>query len=256
MKTRRMIQVAILCLVVSLAYSRARTWTVKGPQPSADEVSEGQLGTGVPGAPPLFIRALHNQPWADFALVLVDMQNDFFDEGMRSRHPEFSEHVTELLAFCRSEGVEVVHLRTEYGAMHELPETLQVSVGRIPCLRGSIGAMPLNCARELLNEKIVYKVGFGGFAAPELKAYLDEKGRRHLLIAGLTTDLCVFATAVGAVENGFNVSIVEDCCLSSSDESHRFFIYRYRDFLFDTPSHHAISGHRKKWIKALRPRSD
>ena len=37
-------------------------------------------------------------------------------------------------------------------------------------------------------------------------------GRSHLILAGLTTDICLFWAAVDAVRNGYRVMVVADAC--------------------------------------------
>jgi nicotinamidase-related amidase len=52
--------------------------------------------------------------WSSFALLLIDAQRDFWPEGMAARFPSFPAAVERLLAFCRTEGLEVVHLRAQF----------------------------------------------------------------------------------------------------------------------------------------------
>ncbi len=41
-------------------------------------------------------------------------------------------------------------------------------------------------------------------------------GRKNLIISGLTTDVCLFHTSVGALREGYNVQVVADACGSGS----------------------------------------
>lgn len=41
-------------------------------------------------------------------------------------------------------------------------------------------------------------------------------GRRHFVMAGVTTDVCMVAPAISALEEGFNVQVVCDACGSSN----------------------------------------
>ena len=72
-----------------------------------------------------------------------------------------------------------------------------------------------------------------------------------MLIAGLTTDLCVFATTLGALDKGYTVSIVEDCCLAYSAPAHAFIVGRYGGFLFDTVPHDGLQRSQQKWLDQL-----
>lgn len=41
-------------------------------------------------------------------------------------------------------------------------------------------------------------------------------GRQKLILAGLTTDICLFHTAVGAIDAGYTIQVVADACGSTS----------------------------------------
>ncbi|MCX6046602.1 MAG: isochorismatase family protein [Chloroflexi bacterium] len=57
-----------------------------------------------------------------------------------------------------------------------------------------------------------------------LNCFLDENfraavkalGRKNLIMAGLTTDICLYHSAVGANEEGYTVQVVADACGSMS----------------------------------------
>ncbi len=47
---------------------------------------------------------------------------------------------------------------------------------------------------------------------PRLREGVAGLGRSHLVLAGLTTDICLFWAAVDAVRNGYRVMVVADAC--------------------------------------------
>lgn len=49
--------------------------------------------------------------WQQFALLLIDVQRDFYDDRLAACFPDYPARVARLLATCRSEGLEVIHLR-------------------------------------------------------------------------------------------------------------------------------------------------
>ena len=190
--------------------------------------------------------------WPQFALLLVDIQNEFFTPELQAEHKNYSKNVTELLDDCRDKGIEVIHLRTEFSSFDELPASYKVIFqDRLPCLRGSQGVLPASFATELPGERVFYKATFDGFSVAGLTTHLSQSGKRHLLIAGLTTDLCVFATALGALDKGYSVSIVDDCCLAYSAPAHAFIVNRYGGFLFDTVPHDRVQQSQQRWLDQL-----
>jgi nicotinamidase-related amidase len=52
--------------------------------------------------------------WEQFALLLIDVQRDFWPEQMAECFPHFPANVARLLKLCRAEGIEVVHLRADF----------------------------------------------------------------------------------------------------------------------------------------------
>ena len=52
--------------------------------------------------------------WDDFALLLVDVQNDFWTEEMVGAFPGFEKRIAELLGLCRRQKIDIVHLRASF----------------------------------------------------------------------------------------------------------------------------------------------
>lgn len=54
------------------------------------------------------------------------------------------------------------------------------------------------------------------FDQPELAAAVESTGRKNLILAGLTTDICLFWAARAALELGYTVMICADACGTTS----------------------------------------
>ena len=54
------------------------------------------------------------------------------------------------------------------------------------------------------------------FLDENFRAAIKATGRKTLIMAGLTTDICMFQTAMGALGEGYNVQVVGDACGSMS----------------------------------------
>jgi nicotinamidase-related amidase len=54
------------------------------------------------------------------------------------------------------------------------------------------------------------------FLDDDFRAAAEALGRRKLILAGLTTDICLFHSAVGAIDAGYDVMVVADACGSMS----------------------------------------
>jgi len=150
--------------------------------------------------------------WAQFALLLIDVQQDFYGARIAELFPHFPANVAQVLKLCRTEGIAVIHLRVSFrpdGADWMARYRLR---GRIPCVEGTPGVATLPFAREDPGETVIIKHAFDGFQASELLQHLRQNGKRFVLSAGLVTSTCVLFTTVSAAQNGFLTAVVEDCC--------------------------------------------
>lgn len=87
------------------------------------------------------------------------------------------------------------------------------------CVEGSRGADfigPLPQASEL----IVSKTHFSAFARTGLAGQLQAQGIDTLVLAGLTTECCVAASAWDAFEHDFHIFIAEDACAAYEEGLH------------------------------------
>ena len=49
--------------------------------------------------------------WGQFALLLIDVQQDFWGEEIGKSFPRFPHNFDNLLKLCRTQGMDIVHLR-------------------------------------------------------------------------------------------------------------------------------------------------
>ena len=194
--------------------------------------------------------SLVERDWREFALLLIDVQVDFWPDKLAESFPDFPANVDRLLALCRREGLEVIHLRASFNpdtsdwmARYKLRE-------RIPCIQGTPGAETLPFAQEQPGEKVILKQSFDGFHNPELLSYLGGRRKRFVLTAGLVTSVCVLLTTASAAQRGFLTAVVEDCCADQPD-AHEQTLERYQ-FIFDRTTVDRIPEHHSDWVGALQ----
>jgi len=193
-----------------------------------------------------------NEPdcdWGQFVLLLIDVQRDFWSEQAAQVYPLFPANVAALLTLCRNVGIEVVHLRARFKADMSDWMPKYVLRGRIPCIQGTAGEEPTPFAVENPGETVIHKATFDGFLSPELLPYLRRKGKRFVLTAGLLTSTCVLFTTVSAMQQGFLVAVVEDCC-ADEPNAHRQTLDRYT-FVFERTPVELIASHHAEWVAAL-----
>jgi nicotinamidase-related amidase len=187
--------------------------------------------------------------WSQFALLLIDVQGDFWSEEQREHFPDFPTNVVRLLAFCREHGIEVIHLRSRFKQdMSDWMVRYRLG-GKIPCVEGTDGAKPLLWALERSGEKVIVKKTFDGFHHPELARYLRRQGKRFVLTAGLVTSVCVLFTTVSAAQMGFLAAVVEDCC-AAHPAQHAQALDTY-GFIFDRVTVDGIPDRHAGWMADL-----
>ena len=187
--------------------------------------------------------------WEQFALLLVDVQRDFWSERLAPSFPDFPANIDRLLSLCRNEGLEIVHLRASFKPDMSNWMLRYRLRGRIPCVEGTEGVETLLFATEKPGEAVIVKQTFDGFHNPNLLPYLRGKGKRFLLTAGLVTSVCVFLTTASAAQLGFLAAVVEDCC-ADDPSMHERTLERYQ-FIFDRTTTDAICTDYSKWLAAL-----
>ena len=188
--------------------------------------------------------------WEQFTLLLIDVQEDFWSQQIAESFPDFPANVARLLALCRAEGMEIVHLRARFR-----PDKLGWMPryrlrGSIPCVDGTSGVETLPFALEEPDETVIHKQTFDGFQSPELLSHVREKGKRFVLTAGLVTSVCVFLTTASGMQHGFLTAVVEDCC-ADQPQAHEQALETYQ-FMFERTTVDLIPTRHSEWLADLK----
>ena len=67
---------------------------------------------------------------------------------------------------------------------------------------------------------VIDKTRYSAFIGSQLVEHLRAREADGLIVTGSETDVCVLATALGAVDLGYRIILVRDAVCSSSDEGH------------------------------------
>ena len=137
------------------------------------------------------------------ALVLVDIQNDYFEGGDWPVHKmeDAAANAARLLEAARANGELVVHVR------HEIPSQ------DAPFFRpGSDGAQHHRSVAPQPGESVILKHKANSFQDTSLKEDLDAAGVTDVVICGAMSQMCIDATTRAAADFGYAVTVVEDAC--------------------------------------------
>jgi nicotinamidase-related amidase len=175
------------------------------------------------------------------ALLIIDMQRDFLDpRGYVAQSGvdvgilrETIAPVRRLLMAARAARIPVIHTREGHRAdLSDLTAVKQRRAARAGAPIGSLGPLGRLLVRgeaghaiidelsPLPGETIIDKPGFGAFYATDLELVLRAAGISSLVIAGVTTDICVHSTLREAVDRGFDCATVADGCAAGDIAVH------------------------------------
>lgn len=144
---------------------------------------------------------------AKTALVLVDIQNDYFPGGAMELvgADEAAERAAIVLARFRAAGAPVVHVRHE-----------SVRPGSTFFLPGSHGADIHPLVAPLPGEAVTTKAFPNSFRDTDLLDGLRASRAEHLVVCGMMTHMCVDATVRAAFDLGFGLTVIGDACATRS----------------------------------------
>jgi biuret amidohydrolase len=162
---------------------------------------------------------------------MIDMQRDFLEPGGFgaslgndvSQLAGVAAHCARLLAWARARALHIVHTQEAHlPDLSDCPPAKRARGGLKPGIgdAGPLGRILVvgepgagfvpECA-PLPGETVLRKPGKGAFHATDLDAQLRTAGITHLLIAGVTTEVCVQTTMRDANDRGYECLLVEDC---------------------------------------------
>jgi nicotinamidase-related amidase len=175
------------------------------------------------------------------ALLVVDVQRDFadpavlawLDEADRDRVAAAVERTSALVAAARDAGVRVVwvglgqDLSEPWNAsrwLRGLPDRTSddpvTDPEEEPCVEGTPGAEWFGVSPGP-GEEVVVKRRYSGFLDTGLADTLRAAETTWVVVAGLTTECCVDATARDACQLGFRTVVASDATAAYQEDAHR-----------------------------------
>lgn len=164
------------------------------------------------------------------ALIVIDMQRDFIEPGGFgeslgndvNRLAAIIPNVGRLLEICRKASIAIVHTQECHRPdLSDCPPAKRLRgnpslrigdegpMGRL-LIAGEPGTAIVPDLAPLLDEHVIEKPGKGAFYRTNLSSLLHDMKIKQLLIAGVTTEVCVQTTMREANDRGFDCLLVED----------------------------------------------
>jgi nicotinamidase-related amidase len=164
------------------------------------------------------------------ALIVIDMQRDFVEPGGFgatlgndvSRVATIVPDVARLIAGCRAAALPVIHTKEAHKAdLSDCPAAKRARghaqlrigdpgpMGRI-LVAGEPGNDIVPELAPMADEAVIEKPGKGAFYRTGLQELLDARGLSHLVLCGVTTEVCVQTTMREANDRGYECLLIED----------------------------------------------
>ena len=140
---------------------------------------------------------------ADTALLIIDIQNDYFPGGAMELEgaEQAGAKAAQALAKFRKDGLPVFHVRH-----------LSVRPGATFFIPGTPGVEIREGLRPLEGETLIEKNFPNSFRGTALQNYLDKNKIKNLVVAGMMTHMCVDASVRQAADLGYKVTLLADAC--------------------------------------------
>lgn len=169
------------------------------------------------------------------ALLVIDLQNDYFPEGAFPLWNTSStlDGVRAAIEAARRAGVAVVHIQHIADRNQGIAPFFNADTPGAQIHPAILEAAP--------DAPVVVKSFADSFEQTNLEAVLSERGITELLVCGMMTQNCVTHTAISKAAHKYEVSVLTDCCTTVDEMIHAIAL-------------HALSPRVKlvPWAQALR----
>ncbi|GAQ79499.1 isochorismatase hydrolase [Klebsormidium nitens] len=189
----------------------------------------------------------HDWPWvhaldkSNTVFIVIDMQLDFCEKGGYvdsmgydvSAMREPIAPIRRVLDACRARGFHVIHTREGYRpdladvSPHKLFRSKKAGgaigsegpLGRF-LIRGEKGHDIIPELYPLPGEPVIDKPAYSAFCGTDLDIILKNKGVTNVVLAGVTTDVCVHSTMREAYDRGYECLLLTDCTAATDVRNH------------------------------------
>ncbi len=139
------------------------------------------------------------------ALILVDIQNDYFPKGRKELYEtnKAAVNARKILDLFRSEHLPVFFIQ-------------HISLGPDASFfsPGTVGITIHETVKPYEDEPVIVKHFPNSFRETSLLENLRSADIENVVICGMMSHMCIDATTRAAADYGFNCTVIEDACTS------------------------------------------
>jgi len=153
------------------------------------------------------------------ALLVIDMQNDFFvDDELERCREDLTKACNELVERARAAGVPVLELQTVHKRDKSTWALNMLDDDQGMALEGSEGVQRIEGLQP--GDEVIPKTRDSAFHDTDLEQRLRQEGVERLVLCGVSTESCIAATAMDAYARNLRVTLVEDGTASIEWDQH------------------------------------
>lgn len=153
------------------------------------------------------------------ALLLIDLQNDYFNDPELDRcRDDLVAHCNRLIDRARAAGAPVLEVQTVHAVDKSTWALNMLEDDQGMVLAGTPGADRVPGLREA--DEVLVKTRDSAFHGTELDRWVVQRGVGRLVLTGVSTESCIAATAADAYAHDLRVVLVIDATASIEERLH------------------------------------
>jgi nicotinamidase-related amidase len=169
------------------------------------------------------------------ALLLIDVQNDYFPEGKFPlwNTTETLHNIQNAIELAKKKNIPIIHIQ----------HIADPAMGLAPFFNKDTSGADIHSSilESAPNAPIVIKSFADGFVNTNLEATLNLLGTTELFIAGMMTQNCVTHTAISKSAEKYKVTVLPDCCTTVDVMIHNIALHAVSTRVALTPSTQALA---------------
>ncbi|AFS79799.1 isochorismatase EntB [Gottschalkia acidurici 9a] len=170
---------------------------------------------------------LHKIKKEECALIIIDMQNDFIREGAPIECPggrDIIPNIQKAKRWAKENDIPVFYTqemhrfqKVDYGLELERDEPQH-------CLEGTEGVEIIEELKPEDDDYVIIKRRYSGYYLTDLEVLMRSFNKKALILTGAATNVCVYATALDAVQRDVKSVVLSDGVAGTSIELHEAFL--------------------------------
>ncbi|WP_425538612.1 isochorismatase family protein [Microaceticoccus formicicus] len=161
------------------------------------------------------------------ALIIIDMQNDFIQEGAPIECPNGKKLIPviqDLKKWAHSLKIPVFYTQEEH-RFQKIDFGLELIRSEPEhCVEGTKGVEIVEELKPKDDEYVIKKRRYSGYYLTDLEILMRAFDRDCLIITGVATNVCVYGTAFDSIQRDIQPIVVEDAVAGTSIQLHEAFL--------------------------------